>query len=225
MNLYRFRGRVWEFLRPLVAYFALPCSSGIEVVLEFVAATRGSDVVPVLWHCSTTSLKTTNHISFLLLEPRTSLSLLNDDFPRTPLRVIAGGGEEDLRFEGALEVGHCRSSTSTREGFGSASWRTLSRPSIRAKISRVLSRSSFWIFSSSILLTMVSTSATICRVLSYSNVLGSVWNRRFWKRRGYFRRRWKGFESVMARPVSPLSLAFSSSLCRALQTFCHSAAS
>lgn len=47
MNLYKLRGLVCEFRRPVVAYLALPCSSGNELVLELVAETNGSDVVPV----------------------------------------------------------------------------------------------------------------------------------------------------------------------------------
>ena len=38
MNLYKFRGFPCEFLRPVVAYFAFPCSSGNDVAREFVAA-------------------------------------------------------------------------------------------------------------------------------------------------------------------------------------------
>ena len=97
MNLYRFRGLVWELRRPVLAYFALPCNSGIEVVRVFVEATSGSDVVPVRWHCNTTSLKTTNQRSFLVsLLPMMSESRLNDDLPLTPREFIAGGGEADL---------------------------------------------------------------------------------------------------------------------------------
>lgn len=118
-----------------------------------------------------------------------------------------------------------RSSTNSRDGLGTANCLTLSKPSIRAKTSLVLSLSSFCIFSSSILRTMVSTSATICNVLSYSKVLGSVWKSKFWKRRGYLRSRWKGFDSVIAKPVSPLSAALCSSLCIHLQTLSQSAES
>lgn len=46
-NLYILRGLPCEFRRPVVAYFALPCNSGNELVLELVAATSGNDVVPV----------------------------------------------------------------------------------------------------------------------------------------------------------------------------------
>ncbi len=207
-----------EPLRPVVAYFALPCNSGKLFVLELVAAIIGRDVVPVFWHCNTTSLNTTNHKSFFC-EPSTSLSFRKLLLPLTVLAVGVG------LLEGDTASGHCRSSTNILDGFGSASCLTLSSPSIRAKTSLVLSRSSFCIFSSSMLLTIVSTSATICRVLSYSKVLGSVWKSKFWKSRGYFNRRWKGFESVMASPVSPLSEAFSSSFRRNRQTLFHSATS
>lgn len=204
-----------------MAYLAFPCISGILVVRELVGAANGRLVVPVRWHCSTTSLNTTNHISFFPGLPNTSLSRLNELFPLTP----PGVGDDALSGGPCSDGGHCFSSTNTLDGFGRANCRTLSSPSILAKTSLVLSLSSFCIFSSSILLTIASTSATICRVLSYSNVLGSVWNSRFWKRRGYFSSLWKGFESVIARPVSPFSLEFSSSFWRNLHTLFQSATS
>ena len=125
-NLYRFRGFVVEFRRPVVAYFARPWNSGNEFVLEFVCATNGRDVVPVRWHCNTTSLKTTNQRSFFPpIPPRlglsTSLSRLNDDFPRTFFPLAMAGGGDDPFPPGPIDpsVGtHGRSSTSIREGFG-----------------------------------------------------------------------------------------------------------
>lgn len=230
-NLYILRALVCAFLRPVDAYFVLPlpCNSGKDVVREFVAATNGKDVVPVRWHRSTTSLKTTNHKSFLPPIPvdcNTSLRRLKDVFPLTALPLKTGGGDdvfEDPFVWDVLVI--CRSSTSNLDGLGTASCLTLSSPSILANISLVLSLSSFCIFSSSILRTMVSTSATICSVLSYSKVLGSVWKSRFWKSSGYLRRRWKGFDNDIARPVSPLSEADCSSLCKYLHTFNQSAES
>lgn len=46
-NLYKFRGRVDEFRRPVVAYLDFPWISGREFVLEAGALPRGRDVVPV----------------------------------------------------------------------------------------------------------------------------------------------------------------------------------
>lgn len=168
INLYRFRGLVCEFRRPDVAYLDLPCMSGNEFVREFVLDTSGNDVVPVRWHLSTTSLKTTNHRSFLFPMPvpaeRTSLSRRNDVLPLTFFVAITGGGVDalvDVDSDPSRPTMSCLSSTSSREGFGIASCFTLSRPSIRAKTSLVLSRSSFWIFSSSIFRTIFSTSATV----------------------------------------------------------------
>ena len=88
------------FRRPVDAYLVLllPCNSGKDVVRELVAATNGKDVVPVRWHRRTTSLKTTNHKSFLPPTPvdcKTSLRRLKDDFPLT-LALKIGGGDDDL---------------------------------------------------------------------------------------------------------------------------------
>ncbi len=47
MNLYKFRGRADEFLRPVVAYLDFPWSSGKEFVLEAWALPKGREVVPV----------------------------------------------------------------------------------------------------------------------------------------------------------------------------------
>ena len=232
MNLYKLRGLVCKFRRPMVAYLVLPCISGSEFVRELVDETMGSDVVPVRRHFNTTSLNTTSHKSFLPPipepDPNVSLKRRSDVLPLMFLFAIAGGGLDplDVLDEASRPTAaNGFSSIRSREGLGVASCLTLSNPSIRANTSLVLSRSSFWIFSSSILLTIVSTSATICSVLSYSNVLGSVWKRRFWKRRGYLSNRWNGFESVMARLVSPLSQASSSTRCKLLQTFSQSAES
>jgi hypothetical protein len=129
----------------------------------------------------------------------TSLSRLKDDFWCT---VFALGGDNvcpdfaPLGGVAGAEAGagtRGRSCKSCREGLGAARAYErediscerihtdkklytlfLSSPSIRARTSRVLSRSSFWIFSSSMLRTIFSTSATICKVLSYSKVEGSV---------------------------------------------------
>src|ERR1700728_4772406 len=67
INSYIFLGFVYPVLLPAVAYlvFPWPCgSSGNEFVRAVVAATNGKLVVPVLWHCSTTSLNTANQRSF-----------------------------------------------------------------------------------------------------------------------------------------------------------------
>lgn len=149
MNLYKFLGLVYEFLLPVVAYLDFPPMSGKEFTRFVVVCAIGTEVVPVLWHCSTTSLKATYHKSFfppIPPLPNTSLSRLNDDFPLTPLEFIAGGGEDDTCFDpfDVLAPGvQGLSSNSTLEGFGKANCRTLSNPSMRAKTSLVLSRSSF----------------------------------------------------------------------------------
>ena len=183
MNLYRFLGFTWEFLLEFASN---------KLVLPSEAPPIGNDVVPVRWHLRMTSLNTTNHRSFFPSVPlgpccKTSLSRLNTGLPFALPPLAPGGGVP--KPEGPIQEA-IRSSTSTREDFGTASCFNLSSPSILPRMSLVLSRSSFWIFSSSILLTIVSTSAIICSVLSYSKVLGSVWKRRLWNMCGYFNSRW-----------------------------------
>ena len=98
INLWRFRGLVCIPLLPVVAYLAFACSSGYGFVLEFVEDTRGTEMVLVRWHCSTTSLKTTSHGPFLppmLFWPgcRTSLNRRKEVLPFTcSLRADGGAG-------------------------------------------------------------------------------------------------------------------------------------
>ena len=150
MNLYKLRGLVCELRRPTVAYLLLPCISGSEFVRELVDETMGSDVVPVRWHLNTTSLNITNHKSFLPpipeLDPSTSLRRRSEVLPLTFLFAIAGGGLDPLDELDEVSrpaANSCFSSMRSREGLGVASCLTLSKPSIRANTSLVLSRSSF----------------------------------------------------------------------------------
>ena len=74
-----------------------------------------------------------------------SLRRLKDDLPLIPFELLTGGGDEGFGDElrGLRPMLQGRSSRRTRDDFGKASWRSFSSPSMRAKTSRVLSRSSF----------------------------------------------------------------------------------
>ena len=102
--------------------------------------------MPVVWHCSTTSLKTTSHEPFfptMLFWPgcRTSLNRRKEVLPFTFL-LRADGGAGFCLPVCVEESGGTRGRSSTRslDDFGTASCFTVSMFSMRAKVSRVLSR-------------------------------------------------------------------------------------